>query len=1454
MRILTKRQLIPPFGYPLIVGLVLVLLVISGCFEGGNVDIITKQTSDDTDISSSGGDGIGPDDNIYIVTFDGTSSDSSESSANNNASLLADFETIDIPKRGFANNYSSFDFLSKTGARFDRLLSFSTKFAFAQSFDRVRWLSQHVQMDSEFCYEEKKKYPGNAYCGFASVLMGADYLLNGETTPKAPATLGYSDDTSRWIVNSVKDAFKDKYSPCGGLLGILPDDDIPTFAKELGVSKPDSQSKSDGATPFDKTSRSKTAAEEWLRTALNNRRPVVARIPYQGNKILGQKSRENYFSGGTKTVEMKADPKSEKDPESVVRHWILIAEINDDTVLTYDPDPHAKNEEAGIRRYTKSSFFEQLVDNRNKSKGRMFMYQLCADCESGTEAFAAPAQGVTLSLNHLHTAGNSTPIVSPLVPNCQFSSQNMPPGLSLDTEGRINGTATQTGSSSPTIIMQCNNDNVNRVATKNISMTIVSDNLNTTPGTDTIASIDLITLSKLKNGKVGNIYSLPLSTSRASDSLSFSVIDGKLPPGLNLTGGTIVGKPTLSGTYSFDIRATISTASATKNFTIVVDPQTDALVIAPTLNKIQPDTVLGKNGQQLMKLVGSGFSDGSRVRLVDITNNVTYEKSPVSVKDAEIEIRANFSTDKATWTATVVGPTGLESAPVSFSVLAPSTEASRPIVWPRAWTQPLDDDLRVTAEYGAFGKDCSNADLTAVYTYYLDSGRLEHLGLDLSAAAGKVVKSIAPGKVIYSGKMWTEKWADVILVEHWTTSAETFTAVYGHLNSSVKKGDEVKAGDQLGTVYNLPSPYGSHLHFGVAKDRQTSVPGFSSDNNSTNGACTQHPGVTINPETFLQGRSPADVAPTNAKLAIPINLTPGSETSPGSTVGSGQVTLSWSSVTGATYYEVIVKDTDTGSSQSTTVKTTSYSSNLVPGKKYQWYVSACNGNGCSKHTLGQYFQTPGDSIPDTPTIDMTNSVFGSITGPGTMMSSTSVSLSWSTMSRATRYELGVRDVTTNNLVVDTSIVGTSYTANLDPEKQYKWNVAACNSSGCSKYTTPIYFQTPKLAASFSPPVVTLTDGQIGSNPPVPVAGTLTVNSGSSGTSGTLSANNPDGGSLTYSIVTNGSKGVATITNSATGAYTYAPNAGSSGTDTFTFKVNNGKVDSNVATITVTITPDSAVVPTITSLSPTSMTASGTQQTLTINGSNFVAGNLVQFKWGVGSEANIWKNSTSTPSVTSNQISLGIYPGTVSDTIHVRVCTNSDAINCSSQQSMTVTSATSFSPPVVTLTDGQIGSKGIVAKTGQTTSYAAGDDGALQKGVAWPNPRFTDNSNGTVTDNLTGLIWLKSANCFNPQDWTSALATAKGLANGQCDLADGSVAGDWRLPNINELESLVDYSHHWLYQEAGYPFSGVRLSHYWSGSTHAHYTSGAWYVHLGYGIVYHNDKANSNLVWPVRGGE
>ena len=160
---------------------------------------------------------------------------------------------------------------------------------------------------------------------------------------------------------------------------------------------------------------------------------------------------------------------------------------------------------------------------------------------------------------------------------------------------------------------------------------------------------------------------------------------------------------------------------------------------------------------------------------------------------------------------------------------------------------------------------------------------------------------------------------------------------------------------------------------------------------------------------------------------------------------------------------------------------------------------------------------------------------------------------------------------------------------------------------------------------------------------------------------------------------------------------------------------------------------------------------------------------------------------------------------------------------------------------------------MVPKTGQTASYAAGDDGDLEKGVAWPNPRFTDNSNGTVTDNLTGLIWLQNANVFGVRTWAQALTDCATLNSGEGGLTDGSAEGDWRLPNVKELQSLIDYGRYnpalcnaagtgqWT---AGDPFTGVQSDYYWSSSTGADYTALAWYVSLCYGYV-STEKGSAN---------
>lgn len=157
------------------------------------------------------------------------------------------------------------------------------------------------------------------------------------------------------------------------------------------------------------------------------------------------------------------------------------------------------------------------------------------------------------------------------------------------------------------------------------------------------------------------------------------------------------------------------------------------------------------------------------------------------------------------------------------------------------------------------------------------------------------------------------------------------------------------------------------------------------------------------------------------------------------------------------------------------------------------------------------------------------------------------------------------------------------------------------------------------------------------------------------------------------------------------------------------------------------------------------------------------------------------------------------------------------------------------------------------KTGQTEMFAVGDDGDLQSGIEWPSPRFMDNDDGTITDNLTGLVWMKNANCFGTRTWSQALNDCNNLASGSCGLSDGSAPGDWRLPNRKELLSLIDFSKYNPVLPGGHFFQNVQSSYYWSSTTFAYLTNFAWIVFMDYGNVYYNHKSQDNYVWPVRAG-
>jgi hypothetical protein len=129
--------------------------------------------------------------------------------------------------------------------------------------------------------------------------------------------------------------------------------------------------------------------------------------------------------------------------------------------------------------------------------------------------------------------------------------------------------------------------------------------------------------------------------------------------------------------------------------------------------------------------------------------------------------------------------------------------------------------------------------------------------------------------------------------------------------------------------------------------------------------------------------------------------------------------------------------------------------------------------------------------------------------------------------------------------------------------------------------------------------------------------------------------------------------------------------------------------------------------------------------------------------------------------------------------------------------------------------------------------AKGQDGQSQAGVRPPTPRFDDLDNGTVLDKLTGLIWLKDANCLGSRPWAGALAAIDDLNAGEfrrCLSYTPGTFTNWRLPNVKELQSLIDFgqsSPAALPPE--HPFKGVGAVYHSSTTREQYFPDDAWAV-------------------------
>ncbi len=164
----------------------------------------------------------------------------------------------------------------------------------------------------------------------------------------------------------------------------------------------------------------------------------------------------------------------------------------------------------------------------------------------------------------------------------------------------------------------------------------------------------------------------------------------------------------------------------------------------------------------------------------------------------------------------------------------------------------------------------------------------------------------------------------------------------------------------------------------------------------------------------------------------------------------------------------------------------------------------------------------------------------------------------------------------------------------------------------------------------------------------------------------------------------------------------------------------------------------------------------------------------------------------------------------------------------------------------------------VPKTGQTNCYDAdsnvidcagtGQDGEYQVGVASPDPRFTDHGDGTVTDNLSELMWTKNTHSFGFTNWSDALNNCNNL-----ELAGYT---DWYLPNVFQLQDLQYYQNNDPPLVTGHPFENIQPKRYWSSTTYVYRPETVWAVGFGNADKAFDDKTSPTDdigTWCVRGG-
>lgn len=118
-------------------------------------------------------------------------------------------------------------------------------------------------------------------------------------------------------------------------------------------------------------------------------------------------------------------------------------------------------------------------------------------------------------------------------------------------------------------------------------------------------------------------------------------------------------------------------------------------------------------------------------------------------------------------------------------------------------------------------------------------------------------------------------------------------------------------------------------------------------------------------------------------------------------------------------------------------------------------------------------------------------------------------------------------------------------------------------------------------------------------------------------------------------------------------------------------------------------------------------------------------------------------------------------------------------------------------------------------------------------------RFIDNKNGTVTDTSAGLVWQQARG--EKMTWEKALSYCKNLSLGG--------RNNWRLPDVSELQSLVDYARHDPAIDADF-FPGT-MSSYWTSVINISRPNFTWCIYFSDGRINDSGKHFIHYIRAVR---